>query len=620
LNVHGVTIGDAVADIVGSIRVTEPPVDPSSANRRFAREAWLRALDRSAVITREGSKIFPTVIADLADKFEAAPALLDDLSSLSFRGLATRANRYSRWALDQKLIAGDVVCLMMANCPDYMAVWIGLTRVGVVVALINTNLVGDSLAHTINIADPRHIVVGADVSGGLLSVRSSIGSGIKIWAHGGAIEDFPRIEDRLEPLDGRPLGAEECPIPSIRAKALLIYTSGTTGMPKAANISHLRIMQWAYWFAGMMDTGPSDRMYNCLPMYHSVGGIVATAATLVGGGSVVLRRGFSASRFWGEVVAWECTLFQYIGELCRYLVDSPPDPLTAAHKLRLCCGNGLRQQVWETFRQRFGIPKILEFYAATEGSFSLYNCEQEAGAIGRIPPFLAHRFHVELVRFDFETDMPLRDENGLCMRCGTDEIGEAIGAIDLAGNGNRFEGYSDAAATDRKILRNVFAAGDAWYRTGDLMRKDAKGFFFFVDRAGDTFRWKGENVSTQEVAEATASCRGVLDAVVYGVAVPGVEGRAGMAAVVATDDFDLDVLYRHLVARLPDYACPIFVRLCRKIDATSTFKPRKQTLIQEGFDPGLTRDPIYFNDRLSQAFAPLTDAVYAELLAKRLRF
>ncbi len=610
-------VGTATAE---AVCVTASPADLSGANRRFARDAWLRALDRSAAITREGSAIFPTVIADLADKFEAAPALLDDLTSLSFRGLATRANRYARWALNQELVAGDVVCLMMANCPDYMAVWIGLTRVGVIVALINTNLVGDSLAHTINIADPRHIIVGADVGESLLSVRSSIGSRSQIWVHGGTIEPLPRIEDRLDCLDGRPVGADECPIPSIREKALLIYTSGTTGMPKAANISHLRIMQWAYWFAGMMDTSPSDRMYNCLPMYHSVGGIVATAATLVGGGSVVLRRGFSASRFWGEVVAWECTLFQYIGELCRYLVDSPPDPLAAAHKLRLCCGNGLRQQVWEPFRQRFAIPKILEFYAATEGAFSLYNCEQEAGAIGRIPPFLAHRFQVELVRFDFATDMPFRDENGLCVRCDRDEIGEAIGVIDKTGGGNRFEGYSDAAATDRKILRDVFAVGDSWYRTGDLMRRDARGFFYFVDRAGDTFRWKGENVSTQEVAEAAAGCRGVLDVAVYGVAVPGIEGRAGMAAIVAAGDLDLGLLYRHLAARLPDYARPLFVRLCQAIDTTSTFKPRKQRLIQDGYDPGLTTDPIYFNDRLKQAFMPVNGTTHAEILAERFRF
>src|SRR6185312_15812830 len=258
--------------------------------------------------------------------------------------------------------------------------------------------------------------------------------------------------------------------------------------------SHHRLMQWSHWFAGLMGITPADRLYDCLPMYHSVGGVVATCATLVGGGAVVVRERFSASRFWQDVREERCTIFQYIGELCRYLTASPAGPGDeAVHSLRLACGNGLRGEVWKEFQSRFRIPQILEYYAATEGTFSLYNCEGRVGSIGRIPPFLSHRYPVALVRSDPASGAPVRDAEGRCIPCDPGEAGEAIGQIALcAGSpGARFEGYADAEATRRKVLRDVFQPGDAWYRTGDLMSRDAQGFYYFVDRIGDTFRWKG---------------------------------------------------------------------------------------------------------------------------------
>jgi fatty-acyl-CoA synthase len=368
-------------------------------------------------------------------------------------------------------------------------------------------------------------------------------------------------------------------------------------------------MQWTHWFAGLIGTTPEDRMYNCLPMYHSVGGVVATGAVLVGGGSVVLRERFSASQFWDDVARWDCTLFQYIGELCRYLVGAPPHPLEREHRLRLACGNGLRRDVWEAFQHRFEIPRIIEFYAATESSFSLYNCDGKPGSIGRIPPFLAHRFPVAIVKTDTDTGETLRGPDGFCIRCAADEIGEAIGK--LTESGGRFEGYTDTAASERKILRDVFEAGDAWYRTGDLMRKDRAGYFYFVDRIGDTFRWKGENVSTIEVEEAISDCPGVAEAVVYGVAVSGADGRAGMAALVTGTEFDLVDFAAHIAAKLPDYARPAFLRICDKIAATGTFKPQKPALAREAFDPGATNDAIYVFDRSQAAFVPLDAELYS---------
>jgi len=360
-------------------------------------------------------------------------------------------------------------------------------------------------------------------------------------------------------------------------------------------------------------------MYNCLPMYHSVGGVVATGATLVGGGAVVLRERFSASGFWQDVAAERCTLFQYIGELCRYLLGSPPQPHEAQHRLRLACGNGLRADVWVPFQQRFRIPQILEYYAATEGNFSLYNCEGRPGAIGRIPPFLAHRLPVALVRFDVATGLPARDANGRCQRCGVDEAGEAIGQILGSKGATHFEGYTDAAASGQKVLRDVFSPEDAWYRTGDLMRQDAQGFFYFVDRVGETFRWKGENVATTEVAAVIGACHGVTDVAVYGVAVPRADGRAGMAALVVSADFRLEQLRAVLAAQLPAYARPVFLRILPALELTGTFKLRKQQLAEEGYDPTQVRDPLYLDDPARAAYVPLDAALYATLASGKLR-
>jgi fatty-acyl-CoA synthase len=327
----------------------------------------------------------------------------------------------------------------------------------------------------------------------------------------------------------------------------------------------------------------------------------------------VLRERFSASGFWKDVVDERCTLFQYIGELCRYLLSSPPQEAESRHTLRLACGNGLREDVWRKFQQRFRIPQILEYYAATEGNFSLYNCEGRPGAIGRIPPFLAHRLPVALVKFDLEAAAPARDASGRCVRCAPHEAGEALGQIVSANGGTRFEGYTDDAASARKILRDVFAPGDAWYRTGDLMRQDEQGFFYFVDRVGDTYRWKGENVSTTEVAAVIAACPGVADAAVYGVIVPGNEGRAGMAALVAGPGFDLGELRRALVVRLPDYARPLFLRIVTALELTGTFKLRKQDLALEGYDPARVSGALYVDDATRGEYVPLTAQLHDRL-------
>ncbi len=594
--------------------------DASINPDKFARDAWIRALQLTAPIAQNPTVTLPVVIAQAAARFPDRPALIGEHHSLTYRELSDRADRYAEWAIRQDVGPGGIVCLLMQNCPEYMAIWLGITRMGGVVALLNTQLIGGSLAHAIDIVGPAHIICGAGFDEALASLQPHLKSRPTIWIHGQGDPKHPRIDDEVRrPREDR--CEPDRPLPTLRDRALCIYTSGTTGLPKAANVSHFRVMQWSLWFAGMMDCGPSDRMYNCLPMYHSVGGVVATGAMLVSGASVVVRERFSASRFWDDVVSSNCTVFQYIGELCRYLVNSPPHPRETAHRIRLSCGNGLRPDVWAEFRRRFRIPQNLEFYAATEANFSLYNCEDEPGSIGRIPPFLAHRFPVALVKFDVEQGEPVRGDDGFCLRCAPDEVGEAISKIPdpRSPAGSPFEGYSDAAASEKKVLRDVFAAGDAWFRSGDLMRKDARGFFYFVDRVGETFRWKGENVSTTQVAEAITGYAGITEAVVYGVAVPGADGRAGMATIVGAADCDLAALRRHLDAALPDYARPLFVRVRDAIDATGTFKQKKQDLIRDGYDPRATSDAIYLDDRGTGAFVRIDTALYDSIAAGRVR-
>ena len=567
---------------------------------------WVRALERTASVSPGSTRTLAHIIDEIALADGARPALIGTSGSLDYADLAALARRWAHWALCEGLQPGDRVALMMENCPVYPAIWIGLSRVGVVVALLNTQLVGAGLANGLGVARARHVIVSHALVPALLAARGA--DEAKVWVHGGAASGLERIDTLVATMPDE--------VPTERATladpALLIYTSGTTGLPKAAHVSHYRIVMWAEWFAGLADARPDDRLYDCLPMYHSVGGVVAVGAMLVAGAAIIVRESFSASGFWADVAASSATIFQYIGELCRYLVASPehgPPP----HALRLAIGNGLRADVWRAFETRFAIPRIIEFYAATEGSFSLFNLEGEPGAIGRIPRFMAHRAPVALVAHDVLREAPVRDDTGFCRRCGVDEVGEAIGlvAADAEKLATRFEGYTDDSASERKLLRDVFAAGDVWFRTGDLMRRDARGFFYFVDRIGDTFRWKGENVATGEVADVLLACAGVAEASVYGVAVPGADGRAGMAAIVAAPDLDFAALHAHVAARLPRYARPVFLRLRDRLAVTGTFKVRKVEDASEGFDPARVSDPLFFDD--GTVYRPLDAGLYAQI-------
>jgi fatty-acyl-CoA synthase len=598
--------------------IDQPTHSPRLRGKPSAAKSWLRAIELTSRIEANPRRLFADVVEDWAAREPDRPSLVSDIETFSYRALAERVNRYARWALSAGIAPGDTVCLFMPGRPDYIAAWLGITKVGGVVALINTKLVGPSLSHCINVAAADHVILGRDLATVFEEAAPHLKRVPKIWLHGSA--DEAGIEAVLDRWDGGPLTPSERRGVTINDRALLIYTSGTTGLPKAASVSHRRILNWGGWFAGLTDASPQERLFDCLPLFHSVGGVVAPCSMLTAGASVVLSDKFSAGSFWRDIVRWDCTLFQYIGELCRYLLKAPASEFESRHRLRLVCGNGLRGDIWEAFQARFSIPQILEFYAATEGNFSLYNVEGRPGAIGRIPPLLAHRFPAAIVRVDPELGTPVRNADGLCVACARGEVGEAIGRIGSADDGGgRFEGYTNAAETEKKILRDVLSKGDAWFRTGDLMKLDESGFFHFVDRIGDTFRWKGENVATSEVNEAVVDCRGVVDATTYGVEVRGADGRAGMVAIVTDDCFDLEEFRDHLARRLPAYACPAFVRICAALDSTETFKQKKQDLIRAGFDPNRVSDPLFFRDPKSGAFLPIDAQGYERITEGSIR-
>ncbi len=588
-----------------------------------AAKTWLKAIELTSRIETDPQQLFSDLVEGHAARQPDRPALLSDRETFSYGMLADRINRYARWALRTGIKAGDVVCLLMPNRPDYLAAWLGIAKVGGVVALINTKLVGRSLSHCINVAEADHVILDSELAAAFEIAAPDLSRTPKIWIRGaqsGLHGGHASLDSILGEMDGSPLSEAERPKVTINDRALLIYTSGTTGLPKAASISHRRILNWGGWFAGLTGASVDDRLYDCLPLFHSVGGIVAPCSMLSAGASVVISDKFSMTNFWNDVARWDCTLFQYIGELCRYLVKAPPSEFETRHRVRLACGNGLRGDIWEAFQARFAIPRILEFYAATEGNFSLYNVEGKPGAIGRIPPLLAHRFPAAIVRVDPDSGAPIRDEDGLCIACARGEAGEAVGRIGTADQGGgRFEGYTDQAQTEKKILRDVQARGDAWFRTGDLMRLDGQGYFHFVDRIGDTFRWKGENVATSEVNEAVTDCPGVREASTYGVEIPGADGRAGMVAIVTDGNFDIQQFAAHLATRLPAYARPVAVRICASLATTETFKQKKHELARDGFDPRRVNDPLFFRDGKSGEYRSLDADAYAAIVGGSIR-
>jgi fatty-acyl-CoA synthase len=568
---------------------------------------WLKDL------SGESTNLIPDDFEAVCDKFSTRPAIIFEGKTWSYGQLDGKANRYAHWGISIGLKAGDVVSLFMQNRPDYIAAWFGLSKIGVVVAMINHNLQGSALLHCVTVSKSKAVIVGAEIINLWATIEGQTGD-LAVWVGGGT---YPNVGD----LD-RALNAQNVARPSrshrenLRGKdpCLYVYTSGTTGNPKAATLSHMRVQGMSRSFIGATRTDENDRVYCPLPLYHGTGGICGVGICLNTGAALVLRAKFSATQFWDDIVDNGCTVFVYIGELFRYLISAPVHPKERLHKIKSCFGNGLRLDVWTKAEERFGIPLIAEFYGSTEGNVSFINVDGKLGAVGRIPKYAKKRFNTELVRFDVENERPVRGPDGLCEICDPDEVGEAIGKIDTTTPRGRFEGYAnDKAATEKKLLRDVFETGDLWFRTGDLLKQDRDGYFYFVDRIGDTYRWKSENVSTNEVSEAIGIFDGIEQANVYGVDVPHTDGRAGMAVIVAHGPVDMAALSSHVRGQLPSYAVPLFLRFKTEVEVTGTFKYRKVELVQEGFNPSTISDPMFWMNQASRQYEPLTSEVYAQL-------
>lgn len=583
----------------------------------------LRTLNRTKPVALNPNHVLCDLMEEAAAQFADRPALIGDDDVWTFRDMIGRVNRVARWARANGIGKGDTVALLLNNCRDYPLIWLGIARAGGATALINTNLTGQGLAHSVSIVNAKRIIVGINLLGTWQSAEHLLADKPDIFTFGGTADGHKRFENERDSFSGDTLAPEEKAQLTIEDRCVYIYTSGTTGLPKAANINHYRIKAMAVGFSAVMDVQPDDRMYDCLPLYHSNGGVLATYGVLCQGGAVVIREKFSAREFWNEIIRFKCTLFFYIGELCRYLVNQPASPNDRKHAIRLICGNGLRPDIWNEFVDRFGIKNIREFYAATEGNIALFNFDSKPGSVGRIPKWAERRFVVKVVRYDVEKEEPVRGPDGFCQACGPDEIGEIMGQIlnDPMKPANRFEGYADKAATEKKILRDAFAKGDAWFRSGDLLKRDAQGYFYFIDRIGDTYRWKGENVATSEVSEAMGVFPGVAEVNVYGVNVPGYDGRAGMAAIALseTEKLDLEALHAEMKKRLPAYARPVFLRLRTELEHTGTFKIKKVDLVKEGFDPSIISDPIWFDHPGEGRYVRLDPQLYAAILAKEIR-
>ena len=564
------------------------------------------------------------LLDEWAKKDDGRTFLLFEGKTFTFGDLSRRVARRSATLATLGVRPRDAVALMMSNAPEFLVNAWAIARLGAVAALINTQVSGAALWHALREAKSKLVVAGREHLPAIqAATRDADGAPPIVW-------EETRATQGNEALLGAPelplLDAEPQPIPRPAVTLgddlyALVYTSGTTGLPKAGRITHARAFTAAYGFGRFtLGLGERDVVYVCLPLFHSSGFLIGAGGALLTGATLALSRKLSVSRFWDEVGDTGATAFVYIGEICRYLVNAAPHPREASHKLTRIVGNGMRPDVWKKFVDRFQPGLVHEFYAATEGNVNMTNLLGLEGSVGRMPPipWLDNAF---LARFDRDVGAPVRDASGRCVACKAGEVGELLGRIDATKVTMRFEGYLGEAATHAKILRDVKEPGDAYFRSGDLLKKDALGFYYFVDRVGDTFRWKGENVSTNEVADALAAHDGVEVAIVYGVAVPNTDGRAGMVALVLQEGghFSPERFYEHAMKSLPSYAAPLFVRLPETASLTATFKLKKNDLADEGFDPNRVKDLLFIRDDRLRTYAPLDEPTFERIQSGDLR-
>ena len=532
------------------------------------------------------------------NKFGERPFVYFEEETWTYSEANKAANSFARYLSSNGVKHGDKVVLFMENRPYYAISLLALNKIGAIGVLINTSLTGDPLIHCINSSNSVKCIVGAERAQPLQEVLEDINISKK--------EDFLWVEDTNEYTlpewainlkanlnfdDNENLDQTN----QVTAKdvACYIFTSGTTGVPKAAILPNAKLVAAAtnITMAGYR-INHEDCMYNCLPLYHSTGLMLGLCAAINVGAASFIKRKFSASSFWQEANEFNTTAFVYIGELCRYLINKDPSEAELNNPIVSMVGNGLRPDVWDTFKERFDIDRIIEIYGASEGNALFMNLFNKNKTIGMTSA------EVALLEYDVAEDEILKNDEGFCKKITNHDPGLLIVEI---GPNAVFNGYTDKEASEKKILRDVFKVGDAWFNTGDLIKTVDVGFAFgkehyqFVDRVGDTFRWRSENVSTNEVGEILNGYKDVNMANVYGVKVPGCEGRAGMAAFSLEDfeGFNWLEFSEYVENNLPKYARPIFIRIIQEMDTTGTFKLKKNELRDDAFNINKVEDKVF---------------------------
>jgi fatty-acyl-CoA synthase len=577
-------------------------------------------MDLSAILAelKQSTDTFGPFVRTQAEAIADRVALKFETETVTYGEFNALVNRLA-WVLARDgVTAGQPVAILARNSPLFLASIGAVAKLGAIGALLNTHVTGAGLTHVLRASGATRGICEAAALPALAEVAGT--HPVRFHADAPAGTTTPP-DVRLIGASGVPDTPPEPNIPDVRGGDvfLYIYTSGTTGYPKPAIIRHLRFTMGGISLAQMLGIEAGETIYAPLPLYHGESLFVGFAPAFRAGGAFASRRAFSASAFLDDVRRHEAVAFVYVGELCRYLLRTPPSPHDRDHKLRVAAGAGLRPDIWTPFKDRFGIDRIIEMYGATEGNIALQNFDNRPGSVGKPHPMLEDQ--VALARIDLATGQLVRDAGGRCIPCADNEPGEILGKVGLAGS-MEYDGYTDREATEKKLVRGAFAPDDAWFRSGDLLRRDADGYYYFLDRIGDTFRWKGENVATMEVSDRLSSAPGVTEANVFGVSVPGEDGRAGMAAVVLRDGatFDGPGFFAHARAHLPQYAMPAFVRVLRQaMDVTGTLKQRKHSLVGDGWDPTKTTDPLYVRDDAKSTYVPLTADRVAAITSGALR-
>lgn len=544
-----------------------------------------------------------------------APALLFEGERWSYAELNAWANRLAHVLRGAGVTRGETVGLLMENHAAGIACVAALAKLGAVAGMLNPNLRGEPLRHSLGAMRLTRIIVAGECVEAFGELAGAWAGPSPFWlaGHGGGPCPDGWLDLAAASRNARRQNPESTGAVQLGDAFCYILTSGTTGLPKASVMTHRRWLRAMAGFGQLaLRLEPGQVLYCALPLYHNNALTVSWSAAMGQGAALALDRRFSASRFWDRIRHYDAHAFAYIGELCRYLLAQPPAPADREHRVEACIGNGLRPEIWKPFKARFGIERVCEFYGASEGNIvfvNAFNLDETAGYC----PF-AHA----VVAFDPDRAAPLRDAAGRLARVARGEVGLLLTEVT---DSAPFDGYTDAGASESKLIRDAFLPGDCWFNTGDLVRDQGWHHIQFVDRLGDTFRWKGENVATTEVEAALRAAPGVDDCAVYGVQVPNADGRAGMAALCLAPGAALDgaALAAHLAAQLPAYAVPLFLRRVAALATTETFKTRKLVLRDEGCDPARVPDPLYVLADRTRGYEPLTAARWAELRDGRLR-